>query len=113
MLLCRKTFNIPVMVFLCEATSHNAQECISFRMLRFSACTNDKQKKLEGGAWKTRAAKYSTEVQQKEQKRKAPKPTLRNKGLGEASTEEKQKVQKAKTTVGGKPNIREPDYLYH
>ena len=60
-----------------------------------------------------RAAKYSTEVQQKEQKRKAPKPTLRNKGLREASTEEKQKVQKAKTTVGGKPNIREPDYLYH
>ena len=71
------------------------------------------KKKLEGGAWKTGAAKYSTEVQQKEQKRKAPKPTLRNKGLGEASTEEKQKVQKAKTTVGGKPNIREPDYLYH
>ena len=69
MLLCRKTFNIPVMVFLCEATNHNAQERISFRMLRFSACTNDNKKKLEGGAWKTGAAKYSTEVQQKEQKR--------------------------------------------
>ena len=51
------------------------------------------QKKLEGGALKTKAAKYSTEVQQKEHKRKALEPTLRNKGQGVATTEEKQKAQ--------------------
>ena len=62
---------------------------------------------------KAETAKYSTEVQQKEHKRKAPKPTVRNKGQGVATTEEKQKAQKAETTGLGKPNIREPDYLYH
>ena len=68
---------------------------------------------MEAGALKTKAAKYNTKVQQKEQKRKAPKPTLRNEGQGDASTEQKQKAQKAETTSFGKPNIREPDYLYH
>ena len=57
-----------------------------------------KRRKLEGGALKAEAAKYSTEVQQKEHKRKVPKATLRNKGQGVATTEEKQKAQKAAQT---------------
>ena len=38
---------------------------------------------------------------------------MRNKGQGVATTDEKQKAQKAETTGLGKPNIREPDYLYY
>ena len=83
MMLCRKTLSIPVLVFLCKAIGHMGQQRIIFRMFRFPVCTQTKKnKKLEVGSSKTIAAKYSTQVQQKEQKRQASKPTWRNKGQG-------------------------------
>ena len=73
---------LPILPFDSNCNVHGLADASFLRCFVFLFVP--KRRKLEGGALKAETAKYSTEVQQKEHKRKVPKATLRNKGQGVA-----------------------------